>query len=98
MVETIVSVLFILSICGITFILVKKIPVLNTLPKNGNAGIREHHYIRNIENKIKEFFSRIEKNNYLHKLLSFSKIMVLKLEVKIDKLLHKIRKKAQEKK
>lgn len=98
MLELIFSIIFIVSLAGIFFILVKKIPVLNTLPKNGNAGIREHHYIQNIENKIKEFFTTLEKQIFLHKALSWTKCQIIKAEVKIDKLLHKIRKKAQEKK
>jgi hypothetical protein len=95
-IELIFLAIFIFSFGGALFIMVRKIPVLNTLPKNGNAGIRDHHYILRIENKIKDFLIAFEKQIYLHKLLSFIKIITLRLEVKIDKLLHGIRKKAQQ--
>jgi hypothetical protein len=98
MIELIFFIIFVLSFVGILYILIKKIPVLNTMPQNGNAGIREHHYVQDIERKIKEIIKNFEKQNFLHKFLSFAKVMILRLEIRIDKLLHKVRKKAQEKK
>jgi len=80
------------------FILARKIPVLNNLPQNGTTGIRKHYYIVNIEHKIKDFFIFFEKQIFLHKFLSFVKVMTLKIETKVDKSLHKIRKKAQQNK
>lgn len=95
MIELIFFVIFILSFGGVLFILARKIPVLNTLPRNGNAGIRDHHYILNIENKIKGWILAFEKQIYLHKLLSWVKVITLRLETKVDNSLHNIRKKAQ---
>ena len=77
-------------------ILVRKIPVLNSLPQNGSAGIREHHIILDIENKIKNVFVFFEKQIFMHKFLSWVKIMTLKIETRVDHLLHKLRKKAQQ--
>ncbi len=76
-------------------ILARKIPVLVTLPQNGKTGIRKHHYIVETEQKIKNIFLFFEKQILLHKLLSFVKVMTLKIETKVDHLLHSIRKKAQ---
>lgn len=95
MIQLIVSIIFILSFGGILFILARKIPVLNTLPQNGKIGIRDHHVILNIENRIKEVFLSFKKQIFLHKFLSWVKVMTLKTETKIDTHLHKIRKKAQ---
>ena len=77
-------------------ILARKIPVLNTLSQNGTTGIKKHHYILEIEQKINDIFISFEKQIFLHKLLSWIKIMTLKIEVRVDHLLHRIRKKAQE--
>lgn len=71
-------------------------PVLNSLPKNGTTGIKKHHYILEIEGKLKGFFLYFEKQIFLHKFLSWVKIVTLKIETRVDHLLHKIRKKAQQ--
>lgn len=96
-IQTIVLAIFICSLVGVAFFLARKIPVLNTLPKNGSAGFKKHHLIVEIEEKIKDIAVAFEKQIYLHKLLSWIKIMTLRLETKVDSLLHGIRKKAQEK-
>lgn len=95
MIELIFLVIFILSFGGVVFILARKIPVLVTLPQNGKTGIRKHHYILELEQKVKKVFIYFEKQILLHKILSWVKCMTLKVEVKIDHLLHSIRKKAQ---
>ena len=74
----------------------RKIPVLNSLPQNGSTGIRKHQIILNIENKIKDILVFFEKQIFLHKFLSWVKVMTLKIETRVDVLLHKIRKKAQQ--
>ena len=94
-IESIVLAIFICSVGGILLILIRKMPALNSLPQNGNTGIREHHFVLNIENKIKDFFILIEKQIFLHKFLSWVKVMTLRIETKVDHLLHNIRKKAQ---
>lgn len=76
--------------------LARKIPVLNNLPQNGTTGLRKHHYILEAENKIKDVLVFFEKQIYLHKFLSWVKVMTLKIEIKTDQLLHKIRRRAQE--
>ena len=96
--ELIVLTIFILSLGGILYISYRKIPVLTTLPQNGNIDFRNLKIISKIENKIKNIFLIFEKQIWLHKFLSWVKCLILKIEVKIDHLLHNIRKKAQEKK
>jgi len=95
-IESIVFIIFICSLGAILLILIRKIPVLNTLPQNGNAGIRSHKIISNVENKIKKVLVFFEKQIFMHKLLSWVKVMTLKIETKVDAGLHKIRKKAQQ--
>lgn len=97
MVQLIAFIIFILSIFSIAFILYKKIPVLVNLSKNGHHGIKKHELILDMEKKIKHFnFNFFQKQVYLHKFLSKLKVLILKIETKIDVLLHGIRKKAQE--
>ncbi|MEK7562101.1 MAG: hypothetical protein AAB509_00270 [Patescibacteria group bacterium] len=95
MLEFIVSIIFVVSFGGLLLILARKIPALVTMPQNGKTGIKKHRIILDVENKIKEILVYFEKQIYLHKLLSFIKIMILKAEVQVDHLLHKIRKKVQ---
>ncbi len=95
MIQLIVFIIFLISVLGITFILYRKIPVLIELPRNGSMGLRNHQVIVDIENKIKEIQTVFKKQILLHKFLSWVKCLTLKVEVKIDHLLHSIRKKAQ---
>ena len=97
-IELIASTIFILSLGGILYISYKKIPVLTTLPKNGNIGFEEHKIVLGLEKKIKKFYEFFEKQIWMHKFLSWIKCIILKIEVKIDHSLHNLRKKAQEKK
>jgi hypothetical protein len=96
LIETIVLIIFVCSLGGVLFILARKTPVLNSLPRNGSTGIRKHQIILNAENKIKSIFVFFEKQIFWHKFLSWVKVMTLKIETRIDVLLHKIRKKAQQ--
>ncbi|MCX6721144.1 MAG: hypothetical protein NT026_00865 [Candidatus Staskawiczbacteria bacterium] len=93
MVELIVTIIFVLSFVGVLLILVRKIPALNTLPQNGSMGIKNHHFIAGIENRFKGVLAAFENQIYLHKLLSWVKVMTLKVETKVDHLLRKIRQK-----
>jgi len=95
MFELIALIIFIISIAVISLMLMRKVTTLNTLPKNGDTGLREINFVAKIESKIKKFFLFFEKQIFLHKFLSWVKVLTLKLETKIDKLLHSIRKKAQ---
>ena len=65
MVEIIFFIIFILSLGGILFILVRKIPVLTTLPQNGTTGIKKHQTILEMEEKIKKFLIYVEKQIFL---------------------------------
>lgn len=96
--NSIVLVIFICSFGGILFILARKIPALNSLPQHGTTGIRKHKLVLRIENRIKEVSVFFEKQIFLHKFLSFVKVMILRIETRIDILLHKIRKRNQQKK
>jgi hypothetical protein len=97
MVQLIAFIIFIVSLGGLVFILYKKIPILVELPQNGHHGFKKPEFILKIEEKVKEkHFHFFEKQMLLHKLLSFAKVWILKIETKIDHLLHGVRKKAQE--
>lgn len=77
--------------------LYRKIPALVELPQNGHHGIKKPKLVRDLEKKIKEtHFNIFKKQMFLHKLLSKTKVWILKTETKIDNLLHGIRKNAQE--
>ena len=95
-IELIILAVFVASLAGVLYILFRKLPALMTLPQNGSTGIKKHDVILNIENRIKSFFLAVEKQVYLHKILSWTKCLTLKIETKVDHLLHNIRKKAQE--
>jgi len=97
MVELIFLFIFILSLGGILFILIRKTSAVNSLPQNGSAGIRNHHFILNTENKIKDILIYFEKQIFFHKFLSWVKVMTLKIETQVDHLLHKIRQKNKSK-
>ena len=97
MIEFIVVIIFFVSVGGVIAILYKKMPILVTLPQNGSIGFKKHRFISDIENKIREAHVYLfVKQVLLHRTLSWIKIMTLKVESKIDTLLHRIRKKAQE--
>ncbi len=97
MIQLIAIVIFLGSVLGIFFILYRKVSVLVQLPQNGSHGFKKYEFILNIEKKIKDFhFNLFSKQIILHKLLSLVKVWALKLETKVDKLLHGIRKKVQQ--
>ena len=95
-IQSIILAILIVSIGGIILILIRKAPTLNSLPQNGGVSIREHRFILIIENKIKGIMLSIEKQIFMHKFLSWVKVMTLKVETRVDHLLHKIRKNAQQ--
>jgi hypothetical protein len=98
MIQLIALIIFVISLGGVIFIFARKIPALLKLPQTGSVGIREHKYILHFEERIKKILVSFEKQIILHKSLSFAKVLVLKAEIKIDYLLHKIRREAKEKK
>ena len=88
MIQLIALIIFLVSLSGIFFILYKKIPVLIQLPQNGHNGFKKPEFIAIIERKIKDHhFHFFEKQMLLHKLLSKSRILILKVEKRID-ILH----------
>jgi fructose-specific phosphotransferase system component IIB len=96
MIELVILIIFVLSLGGVIFILARKMPALHSLPHNGTTGIKKHRVISNIETRIKDVLVYFEKQIFLHKFLSWVKIMTLKIETKVDHLLHVIRKNAQQ--
>lgn len=98
MLEFITLIIFILSFGGILFILARKMPVLVNLPQNGTTGIKEHRFFLKIEERIKNILNRFKKQILLHKILSLIKVIILKIETKIDILLQNLRKKVKEQK
>jgi hypothetical protein len=96
MLTSIILAIFVLSFGGVIYLLVKKMPELNSLPQSSGAGVREHRLILNIESKIKGVAVFFEKQIFLHKILSWIKVITLKIETRVDHALHKVRKKAQQ--
>jgi len=97
MLEFIPLIIFLISVLVIGLILARKIPALNELPKNGHHGLKKHPAIVNVEKKLANwYFDFFEKQILLQKLLSKFRVFTLKVERKVDELLHGIRKKAQE--
>jgi len=96
-VESIALIIFVVSLGGVLIMLEKKMPALSSLPQNGTTGIKKHKIILDIENKFKDFILFFKNQIFFHKLLSWIKVITLKIETRVDHLLHKIRKKAQKK-
>lgn len=92
-IELIILTIFFCSLVGALLILASKIQVLNSLPQNGTTGIRKHQIILDFETKVKEVFIFFEKQIFLHKLLSWVKVITLRIETLVDRLLHNIRQK-----
>ena len=90
-IELIILAILICSLGGTFYILVRKIPVLNELPINGGSGIKKHRIIIGAEDKVKNILVAFKKQIFLHKILSWTKVITLKIETRIDHLLHKIR-------
>ncbi len=97
MIQFIIFIIFLISLAGIAFIVGKRLPELAKLPQNGHHGFRKPRLVAKVQAKIQHHHFRLfEKQMLLHKILSFVKVLTLKLETKVDHLLHGIRKKAQE--
>lgn len=94
MFELIATIILIVSLAGIAVILYRKVPVLVELPEVVEKPPGENIFLV-IKKKIKGVFP---KQIVLHKILSWIKILTLKIETKIDKLLNIVRKKAQKEK
>ncbi len=95
LIESIALAIFTVSFGGILLILAHKIPVLVELPQNGSTGFGKHKIVLKTEERIKGFYLIFKKQIILHKFLSWVKCLTIKAEVKIDHILHSIRRKAQ---
>ena len=97
MVELIALGIFFVSAIGAAFILLRKMPILADLPKNGHHGFKKPELAARAEKKIKELhFHFFTKQILLQRILSKLRLWVLKIERSVDVRLHGIRKKAQE--
>ncbi len=97
MLTLILSGIFLISVLGIAFILTKKMPVLVQLPQDGHHGLKKPRLVADLEKKLKaHHFRFFQQQMLLQKLLSKSRLWILKIERWIDVALHGIRKKAQE--
>ncbi|MBD3282167.1 MAG: hypothetical protein GF387_00975 [Candidatus Portnoybacteria bacterium] len=107
MIITISQIVLVLSIIGILFILIKKVPILLTYPRYTLEG---KSFVKDIANKISRAKKSIKSNNFFdkilipktEKLLRKTKISLLKLDnflsKRSDKLRNKIKKKEEDKK
>ncbi len=97
MIELIVLIIFLVSAAGVAFILMRKAPALAALPRNGKTGINIK-FVSGIAKEFENISSLFKNQILLHKVLSWTKCLILKAETKIDSLLHRIRRKAKEEK
>ena len=91
--------IFISSFLGILYILFKKIPDLTALPERAlnkvslkeifSAGFEKIH--------IKDFPAKLSFDIFLHKILSRVRIIILRLENKINKWITTLRERTQQK-
>ena len=97
MIQLIVFLIFIISLLGALFIVLKQIPALVKLPQDGSHGFKKHAFIATLERKVKDsYFHFFEKQMLLHTLLSKFRVWIMKMERYIGGLLMNIRKRAQE--
>jgi len=97
MIQLIAFIIFLVSLSAAVIVLYKKMPVLAGLPQNGHHGLRKPEVIIKIEKKIRErHFHLFQKQMLLHRILSKTRVWILRIERKIDEMLHGIRQNAQE--
>ena len=97
MLESTILIIFIISLGGVALILARKIPHLVELNLKSGSSLQKNILILGVQNRVKDFFIFFEKQLLTYKVLSWSKIAILKIETHIDALLHKARAKAQQK-
>jgi len=98
MLQLIIFIVFAFSLAGIIFIAWRKIPELKELPVNGNMGGQKPKFVSFLEKRLSKVSSIFQKHVILHKILFSVKLIVSKIEHKIDSWLRIIRKSAQNKK
>ena len=98
MAELIAIIIFLGSLLGIGVILVRKIPVLRELPLEIEKP-QESLFLR-FRNQVKTFgpLKSFSSESILHKLLSKTRILTLKMESKISAWQHRLREKEKKKK
>jgi len=93
--ELIVTIIFVISVLGIVFISSRKAPALVELPQNGKTVLPGSGFAPKIQEKINSFLLVFKRQIFLHKILSWVRVLTLKVESKIDSVMHGIRKNAQ---
>ena len=94
-VESIILSIFVVSLGIVMLMLIHKLPAVFSLPQNGQPKIQDHKIFFHLKERAKNVLLAFEKQVFLHKALSWVKIMTIRLETKIDRLLHKIRRRNQ---
>jgi len=98
MIQLIIFIIFMLSLSGLALIVWRKIPELMELPINGKVGVDKPKFISKLERRLVKIFSIFQQHIILHKILFSLKLIVSKIEHRIDIWLSSIRKNAQKKK
>jgi len=93
MLQLIVAIILLISLAGLIVIVVRKLPALVVLPQTGVMGIKDHKIILKLREVIKQKLVIFEKQIFIQKILSWIKVITLKIETKVDKMLHGIRQK-----
>ena len=97
MIQLIAFIIFLVSAFMVAVMLYRKIPALVELPQNGHHGLKKPEVMLAVEKRVKDFYFHFFKKQILwQKILSFMKVWLLKIENRIDVLLHGARKKTQE--
>ena len=98
MVNLLAFIIFLASLLGIGFLLIRKIPLLLELPREIEKP-KEGLFSR-LKNKMKVFgpFKSFSSELFLHKLLSKARILTLKIEYKVSSWQVQLREKLKKKK
>lgn len=98
MLNLIALIVFLCSLVGLGFIIYKKIPTLNSLPKEAYNKINWKNIFLKLKNSsfLKNFYFNF--NIFLQKLLSKIKVLTLKIENKVSQWLQELRKRSQKNK
>jgi hypothetical protein len=96
MLQLIVAIILLISLIGLVVIIIRKLPVLVVLPQIGSASVKDFKFVEIIRDLVKSKMVIFEKKIFVQKFLSWVKVMTLKIETKVDKMLHGIRKKSQQ--
>ena len=96
MIEIVALIIFLIGLIGVSVIIIRKIPILNTLPPR---EIKQSSFKR-IKERIRTngTLNNFSKDRLMHKGLSKFKVLTLKTERKTSDLLTKLRQKSIESK